>query len=724
MDSSGSLDSGEEEPPDKIRKIIEDKVGEPVIYLAESDLNRDGFFDREYLAVIDGRILVLNRDYEIIGEYRLRDIDSIEVRDYLGGGEIEVEVAGRYITLIRFTRSKVDEFRKLVRVVYGIKYGGLKPEYLNEDYSSNNNSTRKTDTLRRLLKYLLPYKKLGALALALSLILTGLNLAPPYLFKILIDDVLTGGNVSLLPNIIAMLIAVYALKTIVDIGRSYILSVLSQKVVFDMRKELFEHIQKLSLGFYDKYSSGRLLSRITSDTSRIMWFLTWGVQSLVINTLTVVGIGVIIFSIDWRLSLFALAPVPIVVAGIYKFKKKSRRIYHKAWRKWSDVNVILVDTIPGAIVVKSFNREDYEFRRFISRLRDVVKANINVTKLRLEFFPALGFIMSLGGAVIWWIGGMEVLKGTLTLGTLTAFISYMWQFYGPIQSLSNLIQPLQEALTSGERVFEILNVKPEIEDQPDSVVFKFKGHIKFENVCFGYEKYVDTVRDINLEIRPGEVVGIVGPSGSGKTTLMKLLLRFYDPSSGRILIDGVDIRKIKLSSLRRQIGIVLQEPILFSGTIAHNIAYGKLDAEPEEIIAAAKAAYAHNFIMKLPLAYDSPVGERGSRLSGGERQRIAIARALITDPKILILDEATSSVDTITERLIQKALENLIKGRTTIIIAHRLSTVKNADKIVVMHNGRIVEVGTHSELLRRNGLYKRLWEAQFEETKVEAIKVR
>jgi len=487
-----------------------------------------------------------------------------------------------------------------------------------------------------------------------------------------------------------------------------------------MRSQVYEHLQLLSMGFYDRISSGRVLSRVTDDVGRVNWFLVWGIPNLVINSLQIIGIGMILFTLNLGLAVFALLPVPMIVIGIPLFRKKARRVYHKAWRRWADMSSLLVDTIPGAIVVKAYSQEKFEVKRLIERMTMVVKSNLETTRLNLSFFPMLGFTASVGAAIVWYIGGGQVLSGTLTLGTLWMFVSYMWMFYGPIQSLTNLVQPLQEAITSGERVLEIVELQPDIKDAEDAVSFNFKGDIEFKNVSFGYQPYIPVVKNITLSIRAGETIGIVGPSGGGKTTLTKLLLRFYDPSEGSILIDGIDIRKIKIQTLRKQVGIVQQDPFLFYGSVAFNISYGKIDSTPEEIIAAAKAANAHDFIMSSYAGYDSHVGERGSRISGGERQRIAIARAILTDPKILVMDEATSSVDTLAERQIQKALENLVVGRTTIIIAHRLSTLQKADRIVVIDKGKIVEVGNHEELVKAGGLYSKLYSAQFAEAQ-EAV---
>ena len=708
-----------DEPPDSQIERFLDK-GESILFKFKSDLKEDGTFGERLLVITNKRVLTYTPSTDHLESYEIDKIREIKVFDYLGNGELELElIDGRAISLIRFTRVKTADFRKAATLIEEIAVKGIRIEETAvkelEAEQEKYGKLAKRYVMVKLLKFLKPCWHLGVATFILSLLAVGLGLVPPYLMKILIDEALGQNNVQLLIQSSLCLIGVYFFAMVVGVARRYLLAYMGEKIIYAIRTQLFEHVQRLSLGFHDKYGSGRLISRITDDTSRINWFLTWGVQSFIISILQMVGIGMVVFTMNPSLALFALLPVPFVFLGITYFRKKAGRVYHKAWRRWADLSSLLVDTIPGIIVVKAFSQEEKHIKRFTSLLSEVVRANLETVKLRLEIFPLLGFVTSVGSVLIWWLGGLKVVSGEITLGMLTAFVSYMWQFYGPVNTISTLIEPLQTAITSGERIFELLESKPEVEEGNDAVDFEIEGHIKFENVYFGYEPYVYVLQGVSFEVKPGEVVGIVGPSGSGKTTLTKLLLRFYNPDKGRILIDGVDIRRIKLDSLRRQIGIVLQDPVLFSGTIAENISYGVMNAEPEEIIAAAKAAHAHDFIMKFPTAYDTYVGERGSRLSGGERQRIAIARVILTNPRILVLDEATSSVDTITERQIQAALNNLVKGRTTIVIAHRLSTIKNADKIIVINRGQIVEVGKHEELLARNGLYKRLWQAQFEE---------
>ncbi|MEM2926141.1 MAG: ABC transporter transmembrane domain-containing protein [Candidatus Bathyarchaeia archaeon] len=703
-------------PPEvetSIRHMLSE--GEDVLYYALSDIEASGCYGNRWLFITNKRVITLTPGREL-REIPLDRITSVEVHDYLGNGEVEVSTRDGREDLIRFSRSKVEEFRKAALLISelvepsSLLKGRPHWDYLNSSRKEGRKS--KSATLRWLVSYLKPHWYWAVAALLISLATTGLGLVPPYLIRLLIDQVFPSRDVGLLITLTLGLVGVYAINALLNIGLNYSLALLGQKVIYDMRSRVYEHLQRLSLGFYDRISSGRLLSRVMDDVGRVQWFLVWGTQTFISNLLALLGVGLIIFTLNWQLALFSLLPVPIIAVGLPLFRQKARGVYHKAWRKWADVSSLLVDTIPGAIVVKSFSQEKFEVKRLRERLAEVVEANMESTKLHLQFFPLLGFATSASVVFVWWIGGLQVFTGTLTTGTLVAFVSYMWMFYGPVQQLSNLVQPMQQAITSGERVEEVIEVEPDIEDAPDAIAFDIKGAIRFENVSFGYEPFIPVVRNINLEIKPGEVIGVVGPSGSGKTTLTKLLLRFYDPTEGRITIDGVDLRKIKLQCLREQIGLVLQDPILFNDTIAYNIAYGKREAKPEEIIASAKAAHAHDFIMNFPLAYDTVVGERGSRLSGGERQRIAIARALITDPRILILDEATSSVDSITEKHIQAALENLIRDRTTIIIAHRLSTLQRANRIIVIEKGHVVEVGSHEELLTKGGLYSQLYAIQ------------
>lgn len=710
---------------EELRKILSE--GEQTPYYFLSDLNEDGHYDIRWLVIGDRRLFVFSGNGSLIKEIKMGEISNILFRDYIGSAEVGVQIGDSFESLIRFRKSRAEDFRKAVTLVEEIKNGidlalniGSDSEFV---YAGIQNQFGKRETLSWLLSFLRPHWLQMLLGLLLSIGITGLSLIPPILMRSLIDNALgTEKNVQLLITLATYLITIYAFSTLLNVGQQYLLAHIGRRVIFSMRRSLYAHIQRLSLSFYDRMSSGRILSRVLDDVGRVQWFLAWGIPSLIVNSLLLVGVGIILFTVNLKLAALALIPVTFTALGVPRFRSRARKAYHKSWRRWSDVSSLLVDTISGAITVKSFAKEDSEVERLEEKLNRLIQSDKEITILHLQFFPLLGFLASLGAVMVWWFGGLAVVGGELSLGTLVAFVNYMWMFYNPVNSITNLIQPLQQALTSGERVLEVMAIESDVKEHPNAAELEIKGSIKFEDVTFGYEPYIPVVHKINLEVEAGEMIGIVGPSGSGKTTLVKLIMRYYDPIEGKIEIDEVDIKMLKLDALRRQIGVVQQEPILFDDSVLFNISYGKPSAQPEEVIAAAKAANAHQFIMNLPLAYDSAVGERGSKLSGGERQRVAIARAILTNPKILILDEATSSVDTITERQIQEAMDRLVKNRTTIVIAHRLSTLQNADRIVVMDKGKIVEIGTHEKLLKSGGLYAQLYQAQFaEEAELKAV---
>jgi len=699
--------SSEEQIPDNVLQTANVQRDE-VLYYAKSDIDENGFYGERWLLVTPKKILVVGKTMK---EYPMDKVKSIEAVDHLGMGELLLGLGGEKVRIVTFSKSKAEDFRKAVILVSELL--DLKGNAL--ELKVQKPRKKKGNIYAWLFGFLKPYKKEMILGLSFSVLGVIASLLPPYLIELLVNRVFTGHEVRLLVPLVLAALGAYGFGIALGVGSSYFLNWIGQKIIYDMRNSVYSQLQRLSMDFYDRMSSGRILSRVVDDVGRVQWFLVWGIQSLIVSVLTLVGIGAIIFLIDWKLALFVLVPVPIIALGIPQYRKRAHALYHRAWRKWADVDTLLVDTIPGVIVVKSFSQEEREQKRLREKMEEVVTSNMDTVKLNLSFFPLLGFATSVGTVLIWFYGGTQVLAGSLPLGTLIAFTMYMGQFYGPINTLTNLFQPMQQALTSAERVMEIMNEEPQITDSEDAIDLKVKGDITFSNVSFGYEPFLPVIYNVSFHVPAGTTLGIVGPSGAGKTTITKLLMRFYDPQSGAIYVDGVDLRKIRRSSWRKQVGIVLQDPFLFDGSVAYNISYGLGSVEPERIIAAARAAAAHDFIMKLPLAYDSWVGERGSMLSGGERQRVAIARAIITDPKVLIMDEATSSVDSVTEKQIQRAVNNLVKDRTTIIIAHRLSTIRNANKIIVMNHGTIVESGTHEELMKKNGLYATMYRVQYEE---------
>jgi ATP-binding cassette subfamily B multidrug efflux pump len=574
--------------------------------------------------------------------------------------------------------------------------------------------------LRRIIGYALRYWRRMILALICLLASTAVGAILPQFIRWAIDIGIGQGKTGLLLWLVMAGVGATALRGLFSFGQNYTMEYISQKVAYDIRKEMYEQIQILSFSYHDRARSGQLMARATSDVEVVRRFVGSGVVEISANVLIFLTILVFLLFMHVKLTLLSISTIPILVYVVVNFSKRIVPLFQDMQQQLALMTNVVEESLTGIRVVKAFGREDYEIGRFSKEnilLRD---KGIRIGRTFSLFFPLMGAISGIGTVFILWYGGYEVMRGHLTLGELMAFNSYLGMLIGPIRMLGRSLTMAQEAVASGRRIFEILDSRLMIEEKPDAMDLPdIKGHIRFENVSFTYalpgEEEPLVLKNINLDIPPGKVVALLGPVGCGKTTVINLIPRFYDPTEGRILIDGYDIRDVTLKSLRRQIGIVMQETFLFSTTIKENIAYGKPSASMEEIIEAAKAAEIHDFIQSLPKGYETVVGERGLTLSGGQRQRIAIARALLADPRILLLDEPTSSVDLETEAEIQRALDRLIEGRTTLIIAQRPSTILKADIIVVMDKGEIVEIGTHDELIRKEGFYKRFYETHFAE---------
>jgi len=569
--------------------------------------------------------------------------------------------------------------------------------------------------LRRLFLLLTPYWKTLILSAFLLIGRAGLELVPPLFHKEIIDGVITAFNLKYLGVLIAALVGTYALSQLVQIGDNYIRHALGEKFIFDLRVRLYAYLQKMSLSFFERTSTGELMSRVTNDLSALEHFVTHGSALTAVDLIRLIGGSIILFVLDWRLAALVLIPVPILAVALRHYNTKIRPVYRSVRARLGDINAKLQDNLSGIRVIQAFAREKMEHQRFKTESERYYRARVKGIRYWSVFFPAIRFLGAMGSVIVLGVGAVMVVKGEMSLGTLVAFLSYTTSFYEPINRLTEVDNIFQEAIAAGERFFEILDETTEVGDTPDAIDLPMiQGKMVFDEVAFRYGTGDKVLHDIAFEMSPGEMVALVGPSGAGKTSIANLICRFYDPNQGRITVDGHDLRRIKLSSLRQQVAVVLQDSFLFNNSVVENLLYGKPDATRDELIQAANAANAHKFIMQLPEGYDTEIGERGVKLSGGQKQRLALARAILADPRILILDEATSSVDAEAEFLIQQALERVLEGRTSLVIAHRLSTVRNADKIIVLDQGRIVETGKHEELLQHDGLYSQLYQRQVE----------
>ncbi|BDT73195.1 vitamin B12 import ATP-binding protein BtuD [Comamonadaceae bacterium OS-4] len=582
-----------------------------------------------------------------------------------------------------------------------------------------------TWTLFRLWRFARPYRGQLLLGFFLTLLGTAANLVPPYLTMPLMDNVLipfqNGQKID--PMLVGMymggLLGSALLAWVLSWAKTYILALVSERIGADLRTTTYEHLLRLSLEYFGGKRTGDLMSRIGSESDRICVFLSLHLLDFATDVIMLTMTAIILFSINPWLAVVTLVPLPFIAWMIHFVRDRLRTGFEKIDRVWGEVTNVLADTIPGIRVVKAFAQETREASRFREANKHNLVVNDRINKIWSLFSPSVSFLTELGLLVVWAFGIWQVSKGEITVGVLTAFIAYISRFYGRLDSMSRIVSVTQKSASAAKRIFDILDHVSSVPEPVNPVPMgAVQGSIEVRDVGFRYGNR-EVNRGINLKIAPGEMVGLVGHSGSGKSTLVNLICRFYDVSEGAILVDGVDIRSYAISDYRQNIGLVLQEPFLFFGTIADNIAYGKPDATRAQIIAAARAAHAHEFILRLPQGYDSMVGERGQGLSGGERQRISIARALLIDPRILILDEATSSVDSETEKEIQKALENLVQGRTTIAIAHRLSTLHRADRLVVLDRGKVVEEGTHDALMATEGAYFNLYQAQARNNLIE-----
>jgi ATP-binding cassette subfamily B protein len=555
-------------------------------------------------------------------------------------------------------------------------------------------------------------------ALLVSLILVTisslLGLLGPYLMGVAVDQFILEGDVAGLARTVLLMLGIYAVTSLVFWLQSYVMSAASQQAVRDIRNDLFEKLQTLSLRFFDQRTHGELMSRLTNDVENISNVLSSSVTQLVSSGLSLVGVAVMMFVINVRLAIVSLITLPMMALISRWISKRTRKGFRDQQERLGDLNGIIEESVTGQRVIKAYVREQVVIDEFDETNDALVEAATRAQIFAGTMGPLSNFVNNVGFAIVAGAGGWMAVQNVATVGTIVSFVNYARRFTRPLNQIANLYNQIQSAIAGAERVFEVLDETPELADEADAVPLQeIRGDVRFEDVCFGYEADVPVLKHVDLHAEPGQMIALVGPTGAGKTTIVNLLTRFYDIDSGEILIDGIDIRDAKIADLRRSLGIVLQDTYLFATTVMENIRYGRLDASDEEVVAAAKLANADQFIHRLPKGYETELSERGSNLSQGQRQLLAIARALLADPRILILDEATSSVDTRTEKNIQEAMLRLMEGRTSFVIAHRLSTIREADKILVVNDGEIIERGTHMVLLDARGFYYNLYVSQF-----------
>ena len=726
-------------PPEVDTKLKRVKPPEEqVLFQVSTDLISEQLFGEKWL-VATGRHLLFIPTGGMDGtvEVPLESVQEARTEELVGGGRLAVERKEGEPIYLHYSSSLAPKFAEVAEGIQQLSKGEtleLPTEMertrcekcgrlLAEKDGRCINCTKKRDTFWRIVSYVRPYPFQLILVFAIATVAALIELLPPLIIERIVDDVLTPkSDLGLLVWLVLALLVIRLLVWLFQVGRTAISSWLGFRAAEDIRTELYRVLQFTPLRFYDKRKVGNLISRMTNDAEVLEEYLIYDIPFILSNVLLLIGILALLLYKSWMLTIYVLLPVPPIILGGALIWNRMERYWRRWSVTWGRFSAHLNESITGIRLIKAFAQEKREGIRFNQRNDELRRTSVSADRAAFVFFTVMNFLMSFGVFLVWYFGGRQILGGELTIGELIAFISYLWMFYQPFKWFGDFYNFMIHAYAGAERIFEVMDTSVEPFDAPNAKTMpQIEGRVSFKDVTFGYDPGKPVLRGINLEVAPGEMIGLVGKSGVGKSTFINLICRFYDVNRGRLDVDGEDIRDIHLEDLRGQIGMVHQEPTLFNVTITENIRYGKPDATFDEVIRAAIAAEAHEFIVAKPDGYDTKVGERGGKLSGGEKQRIAIARAILHDPKILILDEATSSLDTPTEKKIQIAIARLVKGRTTFAIAHRLSTLRNADRLVVLDDGKIAEVGTHAELMTRKGIFYNLVHTQQATTAVMAV---